>query len=391
MVDRKDDAGQVILTCAILLAIIIVIIALMLNNIIYATNVAYLGFMDGSKYEDISIKQMTIKEAARSYNNEHVGSVRTQYMDNYFTAINYLTNSKGKYVDYSRENLPFITLPTTETSWNLIITDKDSTVKYLLLTGKPSGGTPPAQPIPSAYFIPNSAGSPGTYDIIVNEGSPAALTVSLSNWYTDDVTITYKINFGGTATSSDITGATTGSINIAKGFTTGVITVPTNDDTSYEGTAHETFTVELTPASFNNAVTGAPAYPVIATVSIRENDPASGGGGSTETYDMDIESFTATRIDDYSFKVTAAVHNTGTSDLHNVQLELVKPTAIGAGSSPVLTDVLSLLPDGDTSTIYTWTVTTTEKKVDVQVKARASEMPGGVSSVVLKNVQIRDK
>ena len=67
MFDHKDDSGQVMLTNAILFAIIIIVISLMLNNIIYATNVAYIGFMDGSKYEDLSIRQMTTKEATCAF------------------------------------------------------------------------------------------------------------------------------------------------------------------------------------------------------------------------------------------------------------------------------------------------------------------------------------
>ena len=156
MVDYNDDSGQVLLTSTILFVVIIIFIALMLNSIIYATNVAYLGFMDGSKYEDLSIRKLTTSEAHCSYQiypsfvNDSIDHDnprlinRTRYMNDYEKAINYLTNSKGKYIELvdTYYTSPFSSLITTQTKWDMIITDKDSKTNYSIHTGSWEPGCP---------------------------------------------------------------------------------------------------------------------------------------------------------------------------------------------------------------------------------------------------------
>jgi hypothetical protein len=95
----SDKSGQLMLISAFLLAIAVVAISLMLNNVIYANNMAYVGFMDQSKYDDISIKKATINEAVYASQNYANSNDRKKYMNDYNKSLNNITSMKGRYID----------------------------------------------------------------------------------------------------------------------------------------------------------------------------------------------------------------------------------------------------------------------------------------------------
>ena len=200
MLDRSDDTGQVLLTSALLFAIIITIIALMLNNVIYATNIAYMGFIDGSKYEDQSIRHMTEKEAICSFDLSPNLATRTKYMSDYEKAINSLTSSKGTFIQLTNNYYPTPEpsgLTFTETQWGLTITNKDTMVKYLISTGSTAVSTPLPDPTlpPTVSF--NLDPNP------VTEGDAVTVNVVLSNPYDSQITLNYDTPGSGTAVSDD--------------------------------------------------------------------------------------------------------------------------------------------------------------------------------------------
>lgn len=392
MAGKNSDSGQVVLTSAILIAIVIVIVALMLNNIIYSTNVAYIGFMDGSKYEDQSIRQMTTKEFVHtyySYPDDLDASqikLRSQYMDtDYKSALNYLLNSKGKYVEFK----PLSTAPSAWTSnpfyaanankvtiWNLAITDKGSQADYVL-------AAPPA-PVPS---VPTVSLDAGTYQ--VTEDGSVTLTVSLSNRYYDQVDV--DVVTSGTITLANYVPQTT-HLEFLPGELTKTVTVLTSTNSHYDTPTTQSISVNLDNAHLVDGANTPINYGTYqtATINVKElSDPPAGNAPGIVAFPH----FTATR--DSSSKVvtiTADVKNTAGYDLHHVHLTLVSPTghAFNPGGLTVTVVDLGDLPVASPqSSTYTWRVQTHDNgndKLTVEVLATADEFPTGITSGQKTNV-----
>lgn len=391
MFDHKDDSGQVMLTNAILFAIIIIMITLMLNNIIYATNVAYVGFMDGTKYEDLSIRQMTTKEAAGAFHDylpsstdpldENNVNTRSRYISDYVTAVNNLTNSKGKYVEilnryYAPPNPPsYLGLKVTQTHWDLVITNKDSKVTYTISTGS----TDPSAPRPSTTLqLPTASFSDDTYR--VNEGGTCTVTVTLNHPYTDPIIIYYStatIN----ATSANYNDVSS-SVTIPASELEGDISLPTKPDGLVAGT--KAFTVNIVST---NPATGSTDSAIIF---IEDTNTVTPPPPPSQSKDMHVDC-TAVRENGGSKKdvtITTVVKNTGLTTLTNVNLTLVTPTGkpfVPPGVSPTWrpTD----LAPGETWTI-TWIIQTQNQndRINVWVKAAATELPMGITSDIQMNI-----
>jgi len=147
----NDESGQLMLISAFLLAITVVTITLMLNNIIYATNMAYVGFMDQSWYDNLCLKQATAAEANYAYTNDR--EKYQEHMDDYVKALNNITSIKGRYVEYKNEAVTDHTspLPVTETKSLFSIYGKGSSISFEIYTGKnnvPVAPTPGPAPGP---------------------------------------------------------------------------------------------------------------------------------------------------------------------------------------------------------------------------------------------------
>lgn len=382
MTNRMDDSGQVLLTSAIMFALVIIVIALMLNNIIYATNVAYIGFMDGSKYEDFSIRQMTTNEAAGAYQRYHdIATVRNQYMSDYLKALNYLTNSKGKYVDLTDTyyTSPHLGLTVTQTQWNLVITNKNSVANYTVQTGSPN---PAAPHPPSSVPMPAASLDNGTYDII--EGGAFTVTIKLSGSYDQPVVVNYKTTElapgpNAATVTVDYVNIPSGSVTFYPGQLSKTVTVSTQQDTGYEMT--ESFLIEL--SGYNNAV---PGTFVTATVNIVDDDTAPAPTPAPQNYAMKVNC-TAVREtggDKKDITIKVYVENTGLNTLHNIQFTLVSPTG-----KTVLTPFNTIGTLNAGSTANSTCVIRTQNQndlVSVIVQAKASEIPAGVSSQQLTNV-----
>lgn len=137
---RDDSSGQALLTFGFLFAITITIIALMLNNIIYTNNQAYIGFMDQSQYSDQSIKSATANQVAGAYMDSKGDLASfTACMDNYTRAMNIVLMTKGRYIELTP--LTVVPMPASgpdqtyaATLSRLTIREQDSFKSYLIET-----------------------------------------------------------------------------------------------------------------------------------------------------------------------------------------------------------------------------------------------------------------
>jgi hypothetical protein len=68
----NDKSGQLMLISAFMLAMMVVTISLLLNNVIYSSNLAYDGFMDQSRYDNLCYKQVTANEMNYAYKYYYV-------------------------------------------------------------------------------------------------------------------------------------------------------------------------------------------------------------------------------------------------------------------------------------------------------------------------------
>jgi pimeloyl-ACP methyl ester carboxylesterase len=103
----KDKSGQVMLISAFMLAIVVVAITLMLNNVIYSSNMAYVGYMDQSRYDDLSYKQATANEATYAHYAYVSDSAKYgTYMDDYKKCLNNLSSAKGGYIELTSSTSP---------------------------------------------------------------------------------------------------------------------------------------------------------------------------------------------------------------------------------------------------------------------------------------------
>ncbi|MCD1294742.1 hypothetical protein CUJ83_06985 [Methanocella sp. CWC-04] len=146
----RDDSGQFLLTSAFILAFAIIAITLMLNNVIFSSNMAYVGMMDQSRYDALSLKQATAKEISYAYNytkGDADSSRFDKYTDDYEKALNGLYGIKSKQVTITSTpyRIPISDpLAVTETESQLSIIGRNSNLTYKIFTGNPlSSGTTP--------------------------------------------------------------------------------------------------------------------------------------------------------------------------------------------------------------------------------------------------------
>lgn len=129
------------LISALLLAIMVVTISLMLNNVIYSADLSYVGFMDQSRYDNLGFKQTTTNEAiyADMYETNY-----TTYFTDYVKSLNNITSVKGRYVEVDSNRVNTNTpLPYTNTETTMSIYGKSSKISFRIYTGH-SVATPTA-------------------------------------------------------------------------------------------------------------------------------------------------------------------------------------------------------------------------------------------------------
>jgi len=146
----KDLSGQLMLISAFLLAMMVVAITMMLNNVIYSSNMAYISFIDQSRYDDLSYKQATIKEAI--YAEAVDRSNYNAYMQDYAKSLNNITSMRGRYVDLLTYTTSSGPLSNTKTRTELSISGKNSNISYVIYTGYNSQASPGPSPSPTMAF-----------------------------------------------------------------------------------------------------------------------------------------------------------------------------------------------------------------------------------------------
>ncbi|CAJ35801.1 hypothetical protein [Methanocella arvoryzae] len=134
----KCELGQVMLTSAFLLAIVIIIVTIMLNNLIYSNNVAYLGLSDQSQYDDLSIMKMTVDEMNYALNVANGDqSMFAKNFTAFISATNNMTLTKGTHVQNSS---PVFT--SGDVTQQLYVSDKDSSKTYVIKSKSQAALTP---------------------------------------------------------------------------------------------------------------------------------------------------------------------------------------------------------------------------------------------------------
>jgi hypothetical protein len=158
----REDSGQMMLISAFLLAIAIVTITIMLNNVIYSSNMAYAGFMDQTRYDDISFKEATTKEAAYAYTIEPSANYGI-HMEDYEKALNNLVSLKGRYIELTSSRDPVPANPLlnpTRTMTTMTFYGNDAKVSYVLYTGDdgvdPPAPNPPSVPVVATVYLSSS-------------------------------------------------------------------------------------------------------------------------------------------------------------------------------------------------------------------------------------------
>jgi hypothetical protein len=184
MKQRDGLSGQIMLTGAFILAITLVSIALILNNVVYFNNVSYMGFMDNSGNSDISIKNLVAQEAINAYDEFHDNEdAFNRTMLDLANSLNNVTLSEGTKVVISPPyffNTSYdTTLTYPSTKFNLTIYTKDSTKTYSISTSySPPPPTPTPGPIPLKCKVTIS--SPGNNSIVF-PGNHTYVTITVIN------------------------------------------------------------------------------------------------------------------------------------------------------------------------------------------------------------------
>lgn len=170
------------LISAFLLAMMVVAITLMLNNVIYSSNMAYVGFMDQSRYDDLSYKQATIKEAIYADASDH--SQYANHMNDYKRSLNNIISMRGRYVDLTPQALsgPGPMDITNTMTW-LSIYGKGSNTSYIIYTGANNTvvAPPVPPPAPTHYLISLSANKTSMYNDSVDRVKITATVTDADN------------------------------------------------------------------------------------------------------------------------------------------------------------------------------------------------------------------
>ena len=159
-----------------------------------------------------------------------------------------------------------ITIPTLTDS----VLDGGETLVVTLTGADTTLGTIVANPTPAQTVIADegTVTVSVTSDGAVVEGSPATLTVSLSETVSDAVNVNWSTSDGSAEAGSDYTAVTTGTLTFQPGGPlTQTLEVPTQDDALAEG--DETFTVALTAPALPQGVALGTAT---ARVTITDNE-----------------------------------------------------------------------------------------------------------------------
>ncbi|MDY6965816.1 MAG: hypothetical protein SVM80_07590 [Halobacteriota archaeon] len=114
---KRNMDGQMIVLSGFILALALLLITIMLNNIIFVGNIASEGSMDTFKNDVMGLKKMTIMEVNNAADNASEGgswdgAIFARYMSNYTSAVSDIYVYSGQLVNISFDTNPVI-LPIT--------------------------------------------------------------------------------------------------------------------------------------------------------------------------------------------------------------------------------------------------------------------------------------
>lgn len=247
-----------------------------------------------------------------------------------------------------------ISIPTTNDS------AFEDTESFSVTISNPSAGTGIANAgatvtILDDEIVPKLAIS----DVTIAEGSTAILTVSRSGLTSTAVGVNYATVAGSAIPPGDFTTAS-GTLNFAAGETSKTISVPTVNDTIYEGP--ETFSVALSGATGGAFVTNG-----VGTVTITDDDVAPS---------FAISSASATEGGTITFTVT----KTGTTaNSLSVNYGTANGSAIAPGDYGATSGTLTFLPGETSKTITVSTVNDTTYEMNETFSVYLSGATGGAS------------
>ncbi|AKB85753.1 hypothetical protein [Methanococcoides methylutens] len=101
---KFDDSAQLLLLAAFAIGFTLVISTIMLNNIIYASNMASESTSDLGNYEISNIAQMTDEATRAAYDHDNK-TLSDEYMDSYTTELSRLYASRGYSVSFENSSL----------------------------------------------------------------------------------------------------------------------------------------------------------------------------------------------------------------------------------------------------------------------------------------------
>jgi hypothetical protein len=110
MMDKSNDSGQMLLLAAFTIGFMVVVSTVMLNNIIYASNIASESNNDISYFEVSNIARMTDEATKAAYYNATTGSsfnhtVFSRYLENYSHEVTILYAYKGVSFSFTNSTL----------------------------------------------------------------------------------------------------------------------------------------------------------------------------------------------------------------------------------------------------------------------------------------------
>ncbi|PQV43666.1 hypothetical protein B0H22_10185 [Methanohalophilus euhalobius] len=108
--DKSNDSGQMLLLAAFTIGFMVVVSTVMLNNIIYASNIASESNNDISYFEVSNIARMTDEATKAAYYNATTGSsfnhtVFSRYLENYSHEVTILYAYKGVSFSFTNSTL----------------------------------------------------------------------------------------------------------------------------------------------------------------------------------------------------------------------------------------------------------------------------------------------
>ena len=237
--------------------------------------------------------------------------------------------------------------------------------------------------------------------ITVTEGATAALGVSLSRSFPEQVTFQWSTANGTAAGGSDYTAQTTTSVTFAPGETAKTLYIPTTDDTTAE--ADETFTVSIAAPNHplgvrlgTDEVTvtitnddSATLALTASTTTTREGSPAnltvslSRAVSDTVTFSWSTADGTAQEPGDYTAQTTTSVSFAPGETAKHLRIETTSDSTAEADETFTVSITASNLPAGvSLGTAHATVTITNDDSVSLALAAAAISVTEGTAATL---------